>query len=228
MAFGLHCAVVMRRNPRFALAIALVSFSLPALAEEPQPASGGGKPHMQDGLELTLALGGGYFRDDFEQTIGIFSSVKGVAQGSSGSGHFGIGYAVKPGLNLGGLVSFDQVVSPNVSVEGVSVSNTDDISVGTLLLVGPYIDWYFTPGEGWHLMGALGGARITVKDDTGAERKDVNPAGAGAFVAIGYNFWIGDEWSLGALARFGGATLYGDNLTHRVATGSLLVAITFQ
>ncbi len=179
--------------------------------------------HMHDGWYLSAGLGGGYFTDDFEQTFVVVREAQGQATGSSGAFHIALGGTPARGLVLGGAVLVDQVADPKITVDGVDVSDQDDISVGTFVLVGPFVDWYFTAGEGLHLMGVLGGASIRVKDASGSQDENVNPGGAGASVGLGYNWWVGEQWSLGVLGRGTGATLFGENLSHRVTAGALML-----
>lgn len=201
----------------------------PALAsEEAAMPTEGADPtaHMQDGFYLSLGLGGGYFHDDF-RTDFILLNVDGTAQGASGAGELLVGGALKKGLILGGGVFFEQVTNPTIEIEGRTVS--DDISVGTLVVVGPFIDWYPTPGGGLHFRGALGGARITLKDESGNRKdEDDEPVGGAAVLAIGYGWWLADQWSIGIMGRVIGGGLRGDGIKHDVAATSFLVNVTYN
>lgn len=190
-----------------------------------QPSDSGGV-HMQDGFYASAAVGFGGFHDDMELNY-LLGSIEGTVDGASGTTHLAIGGALKDGLILGGAVFVVSVQNPVIEVEGKR--RDDDIAVGTLFVVGPFVDWYFTPGEGWHLLGAIGGARITVEDETG-QRGDVDnePVGGAAVVGIGHNWWFDDQWSVGALLRGGGGTLRANGLTHNVGFGSINLVLTYN
>ncbi len=218
--------------------MALATMAAPAWAADEAPAatetestdaaSSDGDPtvHMQDGFYLSFGLGGGYFHDDFKSDF-ILASVSGSADGASGAGELLAGGALKPGLILGGGVFFEQVTNPTIKIEGKTVN--DDISVGTLVVVGPFIDWYLTPGEGFHLRGALGGARITLKDETGQQKdKEDEPVGGAAVLAVGYNWWLADQWSFGVMGRITGGALRANGVSHDVGATSLILSVTYN
>ena len=204
------------------------SYGKPSDTEPAADEAEGSGVHMQDGFYMNFGIGLGYFTDDFEQNFVLFRDINGKAEGGSVSFQLAIGGTPAKGFVVGGGVIVEQVADPKITVEGADISNTDDISVGTFALVGPFIDWYFTPGEGLHLMAMIGGASISVRDDTGDRKEDTNPGGGGAMVGLGYNFWVAEQWSLGILGRGVGASLFGDNLRHSVGVGSLLFVGTYH
>jgi hypothetical protein len=93
-----------------------------------------------------------------------------------------------------------------------------------LAIAGPVVDWYPNPAGSLHLFAAVGGARITVTDDSG-ERKSHEPLGGGGALGIGWDFWISPHWTLGLRARVTGATLLDEGVTHRVAAAAALLSL---
>jgi hypothetical protein len=93
------------------------------------------------------------------------------------------------GFALGGALLTDTMLSADLGAE-IGDSN---VTVG---LLGPFVDGYPDPMDGWHLGAAAGLAGNSVQD-----------LGSGTFIGFGgaafagYDFWVGDEWSMGALVR---------------------------
>ncbi len=219
-----HCAA-------FALAFGILAAHRIAAADEGGPPAAeakGSQPHRHDTLYLQLSAGGGYAHDDLKYE-GIFGFAAFTGQGQGASVLFDArgGYAVKPGLIVGGGVFVEQVANPKVTFAGKDVSS--DVSVGTLVLFGPLIDWYPSAEGGFHLGGAIGGSRITMKDKN-EQKLDNQPIGAGGVFFIGYDFWVADEWSLGLELRSTGATMYDStsNVRHTWGSGGLLVTVVYN
>jgi hypothetical protein len=183
--------------------------------------------YFHDGFYLRAAIGGGRFRDDFKhEVLGLFGlGLEGHAEGPSVSGEVTAGYAIKPGLILGGGVFFEQVASPKVEIEDVDYSDT--VSVGTLIMAGPIIEWYLKPEGGFHLGGGPVGARLEIKDDSG-DLSEHEPVGGGGVVGVGYEWWIGEQWALGLMGRFAVARLQDDDIVHTVTAISLLANVTYH
>jgi hypothetical protein len=60
------------------------------------------------------------------------------------------------------------------------------VSVGVLTLFGPMIAWFPDAHGGFHLGGAMGGARVTMKNSQD-ERLDNQPVGYGGVFFVGYD-----------------------------------------
>jgi hypothetical protein len=199
----------------------------PAAQAAPAPSSGS-QPLTHDGFYLSGALGFGRMRDDMKLTINVLNigrEYEGHAEGFSVAGHLFAGFTVTKALVVGGGVFVEQVTDPEIELNNSDVG--DDVSVGTLVLLGPGVVWYPNKEGGFHLLGAIGGARIELKDNSD-QIKDHSPVGGGIAIGVGYDFFIGDEWSAGVLLRGVGATLSDDNLTHRITTGALMLAVTYH
>jgi hypothetical protein len=176
-------------------------------------------------LYLRAALGGGGVRDGLSSTFLL--GFDGEATGASGVGGLSIGGAIKPGFILGGGLYFEQVADPKVKINGVDVST--DVSVGTFGLIGPMIEWYPNAQKGFHLGGAIGGARIQMKDSSG-RTKNNEPVGGGGLFEIGYDWWVSDDWSLGVMGRLTGATMRDSEaqVRHNWSGGAVLFTATYN
>jgi len=62
-----------------------------------------------------------------------------------------------------------------------------------------FTDVYPMPDEGWHFMAAIGAAGMTCKVGTDGGSLGPGLGGFGATVGGGWEGWIGEQWSLGAL-----------------------------
>jgi hypothetical protein len=101
------------------------------------------------------------------------------------------GGTVYPGLAVGGMIYSSQFSSPTYSYQGTSFRG---VSVA-FFSIGPFMDWYFDPTKGLHGEAALGFAAV----QSGSE---IGYGEAGSFMAgVGYDWWIGPQWSLGVLGR---------------------------
>ncbi len=163
-----------------------------------------------DGFYLRLGLGGGRLGG----SVGSNSSseLKGAFDGSFGRGslsfELNIGGTPAPGLVIGGGLWIDSAIgqpeSTDLRVNGKSAPSLA-FDRANIALLGPFVDYYFDPKLGWHLEGALGIASMAVGRGTrGSDvvTQDKTMGGLGFMLGGGYEWWIADQWSLGALLRF--------------------------
>lgn len=107
---------------------------------------------------------------------------------------------------------------------------------GSLFIYGPFIDIYFKPESGFHLQGAIGYASFNIEDgtwDDGTSVSNIHHAGGtGVLVGLGYEWWIGDQWSAGILGRLAYGSVKGKDegieLEHKLTIPSLLATFTFH
>jgi hypothetical protein len=217
---------MIRRLCFLCTAITLVTAAADATAQTNETPTPSGEESRHDGFFLRLGVGGGGFHDSFSLPVLLGSQFNGTATGATGSFEISAGYAVRPGLILGGGVYAEQVVNPKISFQGNTVST--DIHVGTLVMVGPFVDWYPKSGN-FHFGGALTAARITLQDNAG-NIKDQSPVGGAVVAEVGYDFPFTDNqrWALGLMARFVGGYLKDDTYNHSISAASLLVNVTFN
>jgi hypothetical protein len=184
---------------------------LPVVAPAPAPAG-------HAGVHFEVAVGGGGFHDSFTW-LGVS---RGTATGASGAFQVGLTYGLLPRLALGALLASETVQSPKVETGGVTNTN---VSVGTLGFLGALVDLRPHPGPaGWHFEGALGGARMSIKDKSGVVSPS-SPGGGALLLGAGYDWSLGPNWQLGFLVRFFGGSLSDQGVTHDVTAGSGMICL---
>jgi hypothetical protein len=187
----------------------------------------GGSSTIHRHFMARIGLGGGTFKDSFDveglRFLGI-DVVNGSATGASVSGELTMTGSLSQGLLLGGGIFTEQVASPKITVNGEDAST---VSVGVMVLVGPFIDWYPMKTGGLRVGAAIGGARITVKDSEG-NIEDAEPAGGGGVGEIGYELSLSETFALGAELRFMGASLSANGLRHSVSVPSVLLTLSYD
>lgn len=100
-----------------------------------------------------------------------------------------VGGSPSRGVAIGGAALGHLMLSTDVSSDD---GDADDEELN-LFLVGPFIDGFPSSTGGWHLGGTVGLARARLGDMKGW--------GLGGAAWAGYDAWVGDEWSVGGLAR---------------------------
>jgi hypothetical protein len=235
VAIGLSPGVAHAQHERTAEssppseAVATPSVNAPT-PTEPTPlaraASAEAQGRVHRGLSVRAALGAGFARDGLSYE-GPFRTLvpTGEATGASIAGDLAITGSLKPGLFLGGTFFFEQVTNPKVTFDGATV--TTDVSVGTLLFIGPCMDWYFDPQKGMHLVGAVGGSRITTKDKSG-QVADAAPVGGGVMAGFGWDWWIGERWSAGLLGRVVITSMRDGDVRHTWTSFSVMATLTYD
>jgi hypothetical protein len=190
------------------------------------PETSGNRVH--DGLHLRGAVGFGGVTDKLTYTPAMTTvEFDGTAGGGSLALHLGIGGAVSGGLLLGGFLLTESVTDPEVEFEGVTLPPTVD--VGTLGMLGVFVDYYPSARGGFHFGGGLGAAtlRTTQSSSVGPEDPE-QPGGGGAMGMVGYDWWIGDAWAMGVLGRITVAGLRGGNIQHDLGALAALFTIVYD
>lgn len=173
----------------------------------------------------TLQLGGGYFHatNDSEQDIRRFS-------GGTISGQLAIGGRVGRERNvaLAGAFLRDQVVglrSKDQRIDG-DEPHLDDVTFG-LWAIGFLVDGAVRREPGLHFQILVGVGALSVSRPSGDPD---DPTGLMASLAAGYDFKVGNAWSLGALLRATYAPLDVNEVSgttvHIVVPALLLTAAT--
>ena len=150
----------------------------------------GKAPRTHDGFYLRLGAGPG-FTSGSADTSGVSATIKGM--------HFGtelaLGTTVSPGLVVGGGEFSMIVPSPKYELGGAKTTAGAHHVGG----IGPFVDYYLDPTKGLHFQGALtfSGTRVTGKDG----REAAMGYGFGVMAGAGWEAWIADQWSLGAVFR---------------------------
>lgn len=152
----------------------------------PAPCAESPRAHTHDRFYLRFSQGWGY-----ESVSGTGSAGQANVSGV-GSG-FGllIGGTPGRGLVVGGGLSF-------ATTEGTLAGGQYDryhVS-GSSLTLGPFVDWFPDPHDGWHI-GAHLGLGLTGLSNTAISESAIDFSGS---LFGGYDWWIGPQWSLGLMA----------------------------
>jgi hypothetical protein len=173
--------------------------------------------HRHDGFYLRLALGGTYVWDSVRIED---RSMKFSMRGGGMSMEVAVGGTPAPGVVVGGGLYSSTTTALNVTEVkqyGDRVEGADgDFNATTFMLLGPMVDVFLDPNSGFHLQAAFGigaislgdgDSRFSTTDQYGYpmdERREINEStysGLGVMLGTGYEFWVGEQWGVGALAR---------------------------
>ncbi len=149
-----------------------------------------------------MGLGAGYGQVNSEGSVGSASGVDFEAKYSGMGPVYELLIGGTPGAGLvvgGGFVGQD-ITDPDLEVEVGGFEEDElfelDGSLG-LVLLGPFLDWFPEDRGGFHVGAMLGFGGIGL---SGGDDDDVSQGWGGSFWA-GYDFWVGDQWSLGVEGR---------------------------
>lgn len=152
------------------------------------------KPETHDGFYFRAGMGAGYLSNSV--SFDPDPAQGDVSQAGAGvAGMLLLGGTVADGLVLGGGNMGAHFFKPTVTTGNVDSDPEGDFAVN---IVGPFVSWYPDPKQGLHGLLMLGFA-------TAADGNDATSGAATGFglgLGVGYDFWIGEEWSLGVLGRF--------------------------
>lgn len=158
--------------------------------EPPEPPDASIRRH--DGFYLRFGIGfggvgGTYEPDEADETFDV--------SGGGGSSELALGGTIAPGLVLGGGLYGVGTIATRY--ENGGEADAKALNVGML---GPFIDYYFDERAGGHLMFSLGFAGIQQQDGEDLNEA-INGGGWGAMIGGGYEWFVGEQWSLGVIAR---------------------------
>jgi Autotransporter beta-domain len=168
----------------------------------PPPAPPSGEPagaHTHDGFYMRFAL-------DFGP---VFVNEKVTVNGNQAPGGdikwrgFTLGYdfmfggTPAPGFAIGGALVLTSTKNPDVEQGAFSQSASGTMYWAGLAL---FADFYPDPHGGAHILGMLGFSSISFVNTNGNSTQN-SPSGILAGIGGGYEFWIGNQWSFGPIAR---------------------------
>ncbi len=195
--------------------------------EEPAPLEKTTR-RLHDGFYLRGSIGNGWFGSKFSS--GLLDDA--TVGGGSGVLDVQLGGTPARGLVIGGGLFLTGMEHEDVRPPNVPSARGDDPGAIGLVAVGPFIDYFPDPKEGFHFGGMLGVAALgfdtpaDVGDDPYyADDERVGTGGAlGAWV--GYDWWVAREWSLGVQLRYLGAVVENETYDWRGAADTLSLQFT--
>jgi hypothetical protein len=160
--------------------------------------------HEHDGFYFRVGIGGGYASLD-----GTVLDIDAKIKGGGASLELLFGGTPASGLVIGGGFVFQSLSKPTVELGGQEYDAKNDLSFG---LLGPFIDFYPDATGGFHFGGMFGLATATVDSSSSSSSSNsASISGGGGFLQLGYDFWIGEQWSVGPNARVLWASLKNDD-----------------
>ncbi|MCL2448972.1 MAG: hypothetical protein FWD17_08505 [Polyangiaceae bacterium] len=164
-----------------------------------------------DGFYLSVSNGTGY--GDFAgRGPNGDASLRNITESASAA----VGGTIARGWVLAGTFRFASLSATFHGGPQVTAAETSDVNGTTVTTVstpsgasvslfelGPLVDWFPNPEDGWHVGASFGLGGLFVTD--AAERDLESLAWVGSLFG-GYQFWLGPRWSLGIQGMISGVT----------------------
>jgi hypothetical protein len=159
--------------------------------------------YIHDGFYLSFGLGLGLASGSAEPSDGVLAGETLEVSGLGVLTQLAIGGTVAPGLVIGGGLYGASIPSPEYSAEVGGVSFDDEGEASAVSQIGPFVAYYFSPGSGGHLFGAPVFSVVTGGEakEYSSEIPETSGTGFGLVLGGGYEFWVGEQWSIGVIGR---------------------------
>lgn len=183
------------------------------------PAQAASQPRTHDGFHFQLTGGLGMY--DVSGDAPANQDFSGTA--IPGSVLFG--GTLFGRMAFGGGLYFDYAPGPKYELNGNEVK--DVVSSQTLIAFGAYADYYLDPqqnGLHFQVFGGWGGLETSFQGDVGGS----DPTGLVGAVAVGYDWWLSDEWSAGVMGRVVYAPLDLNGTGFTTIAPGIVAAITWH
>lgn len=167
-----------------------------------------------DGLFVRVGAGPAFPLATFTPDTGGDSDARGPGVGTE----LAAGVTLRPRLVVG--VGTFPMVSPAPDYDGADAGGQH------VSATGPFVAYWLDARGGFQLQGGLLFAAGYL-DGSDARPGQVG-VGYGAMAGVGYDRFIADQWSVGALARLTAYRLYGVEDSIRIATPALLVTLSYH
>jgi hypothetical protein len=169
---------------------------------------------IHEGLYVRAALGLGLLGADLSSDAGGPDLSSG---GLELQADLLVGGGPSPGLTIGGGLQYATQLTGDWEVEDTEL----EIASGDLstFVIGPFVDGYPTPNDGWHFGGLAGLALASF--DAGADGETALGFGGSAW--LGHDVWVAPEWSLGGMLKLGALRASKDD----VAVTKLSLSVLF-
>lgn len=154
--------------------------------------------HEHDGFFLRMGIGVAYLNTRVKRTEPTSADL-GTAKGAGAGVGLMLGGTIGSGFVLGGALLSHAVNEPDhKGGDGPDLDTSDtSLTLATLALFGQF---YFDPKSGGYLQGLIGFGQTDWyhKDDPDDRER---PSGAVFGIGGGYDFWVGEQWSIGPELR---------------------------
>jgi hypothetical protein len=187
--------------------------------------------HLHDGFYFRFALGAGL--------IGATVTPEDERAEETHAGGFTIptelafGGTPAPGVVIGG--GFYTLHAPSLKYtqgRGDYVKE-EDADFGQVGMLGPFLDVYLDPKYGVHFQAAACYTAVTPGKSDTILTDDVSGEGLGLMAGLGIEGWVGDQTSMGLLARVQYAAFKvededGNEADFQMLAPSLLISVTYH
>lgn len=175
-----------------------------------------------DGFHFQAALGLGYYNVSADDT-GFDQSISGMTF----PGQLLLGGTVIENLVIGGGLALDYAPSPTLESMGVEVQNSDISQF--IIGLGAYVDYYLPQPIGpgtphFQVFAGWGGLETSNQGNVGGS----DPTGLYTHFGAGYDFWITDQWSAGAMFRLTYAPFSQNDVGFTTLSPALVGALTWH
>ena len=194
----------------------------------PQAADTGA--HLHDGFFLRMGLGAATMSTTTENTLGTAGG-DGTLRGGGSVVELLIGGTPLPGFVLGGALIGHSFPRPSYELDGKK--STLDNSALSFTALGMFGQLYFDPKSGGYVQALAAFASESFRWSAAGETKETDELG-GLAVGLGggWDFWVGNQWSLGPELRFVYASVKHDadagTVRHRTTAVSLAFTATLH
>lgn len=152
--------------------------------------------YRHDGFYFRLGLGAGYGRANVDTERG-----EALARGFGAALELSLGGTLSDGLVIGGGL-FAVGMGPVRWEFEESLNDVEEGGSGSIGLLGVLLDYYPSDTDGLHFQGALGiGTMGFEKHEENFPLEELAGGGGGLMLGVGYEWWVGKQWSLGGVAR---------------------------
>jgi hypothetical protein len=166
-----------------------------------------------DGFYFRFGGGIGAAHDSMEANVPLpsrqsfpFEPQRFGGSGGSSAATTELAFGLTPGEGFVVGLGFYTATLPRLVVDA-NDPNTGSYTfrVSQLAIIGPFADWYFEPTSGLHAEVCPGLATFVAgagePEYAGPGAQAHTALGFGVSAGVGYEWWIGDQWSIGLLGR---------------------------
>lgn len=161
--------------------------------------------HEHDGFYMRVSGGAGSLLVD-RSTQGATAQSSTAFSGTSSSVG---GASIFAELSIGGtpfrrVVVAGTLLGTNLPTAGLELASGSRVQLGSPLwfaFVGPTVDVFPNRAGGFHFGTGIGWAVATAGVQQDRLFDTIGGGGIGGTLSLGYDAWIGDDWSLGVIAR---------------------------
>ena len=158
--------------------------------------------HQHDGFYLSMSLGpvfGSITDND------IMNNMDMKFNGTGAQFDFKIGGAIAENLILHATLLSSSIASPKVTVGGISVTTTNNVSLGEMM-IGGGLTYYIMPAN-ILLSGSIGFGSFTVTNSNDPSANTTTKKGFSMQLKAGKEWWVSKNWGFGVGLTYGKTNL---------------------